>query len=109
MADRKLFEALYQSVARDLQKMKAELMKEVANTSSQVNSLCESVKTNKPEEEVTRELRYMQKQIQSLYEGVEGVVDAVVDLVAKNVTVTGNASLEALRAAITEAGYDVME
>ena len=75
MADRKLFEALYQSVARDLQKMKAELMKEVANTSAQVNSLCETVKTDKPEEEVTRELRYMQKQIQSLYEGVENVVD----------------------------------
>ena len=41
--------------------------------------------------------------------GVEGTVDAVVDLEAKNVTVTGTAAVEALKAAITEAGYDVVD
>ena len=75
MADKKLFEGLYQSIARELQKMKEEFMKEVGNTSAQVSALCETAKTNKPEEEITRELRYMQKQIQSLYEGVESVVE----------------------------------
>jgi len=33
----------------------------------------------------------------------------VVDLQAKNVTVTGNASVDALKKAITEAGYQVMD
>ena len=44
MADRKLFEALYQSVARDMQKMKGELLKELSNTSAQVGALGEAVK-----------------------------------------------------------------
>ena len=38
----------------------------------------------------------------------EGVVDAVVDLQAKNVTVSGNPDLEALKQAITAAGYEVV-
>ena len=41
--------------------------------------------------------------------GVAGTVSAEVDLTAKNVTVIGTASLEALKAAITEAGYDVVD
>ncbi len=75
MADRKLFEALYQSVARDLQKMKGELAKELGNTSTQLNSLCEAVAVEKPNDDVVREIRYTQKQLQSVYEGVESVVD----------------------------------
>ena len=53
--------------------------------------------------------KHCKAHVEKACKGVEGVVDAVVDLAAKNVTVTGNASLEALKAAITEAGYDVME
>ncbi len=41
--------------------------------------------------------------------GVAGTISAEVDLAAKNVTVIGTASVEALKAAITEEGYDVME
>jgi copper chaperone CopZ len=41
--------------------------------------------------------------------GVAGTVSAEVDLAAKNVTVVGTASVDALKAAITEAGYDVVE
>ena len=41
--------------------------------------------------------------------GVAGTVSAEVDLTAKNVTVVGTASVEDLKAAITEAGYDVVE
>ena len=41
--------------------------------------------------------------------GVAGTVSAEVDLTAKNVTVIGTASKEALTAAITEAGYDVVD
>ena len=37
------------------------------------------------------------------------MTDAVVDLAAKNVTVTGDADLAALKAAITEAGYQVVD
>jgi len=38
-----------------------------------------------------------------------GTVDAVVDLQKKNVTVTGNASVEELKKAIIEAGYEVID
>ncbi len=37
------------------------------------------------------------------------VVDAVVDLAAKTVTVTGSADIVALKKAITDAGYPVVE
>ena len=46
--------------------------------------------------------------VESVCKAVEGTQDAVVDLAEKNVTVTGNASLEALKKAITEAGYEVI-
>ena len=47
--------------------------------------------------------------VENVCKAVEGAVDAVVDLDAKNVTVTGTAAVEALKAAITEAGYDVVD
>lgn len=40
---------------------------------------------------------------------VPGTVDAVVDLQAKQVTVTGSADRETLKKAITDAGYQVLE
>ena len=40
---------------------------------------------------------------------VAGTVDAVVDLQAKQVTVTGDASVEALKKAIIDAGYEVVD
>lgn len=40
---------------------------------------------------------------------VPGTTDAVVDLQAKQVTVTGTASVEALKKAIIDAGYEVIE
>ena len=47
--------------------------------------------------------------VENACKGVPGVTDAVVDLAAKNVTVTGDANLAALKAAITEAGYQVVD
>ena len=47
--------------------------------------------------------------VETACKGVPGVTDAVVDLDAKNVTVTGDANLAALKKAITDAGYEVME
>ena len=41
--------------------------------------------------------------------GIAGVESAVVDLMEKNVTITGNADLEAVKKAITDAGYEVVE
>ena len=46
--------------------------------------------------------------VESVCQAVEGVQSAVVDLAAKNVTVIGNADVEALKAAITNAGYEVV-
>ena len=46
--------------------------------------------------------------VESVCKGITGVVDAVVDLQNKNVTVTGDANVESLKKAITEAGYEVV-
>ena len=42
-------------------------------------------------------------------DGGEGTVDAVVDLQEKQVTVTGDASVEELKKAIVDAGYEITE
>ncbi len=47
--------------------------------------------------------------VESVCKAVAGVTDAVVDLQAKNVTVTGNADVAALKKSITDAGYEVIE
>ena len=46
--------------------------------------------------------------VEKVCKAVPGTVDAVVDLQAKNVTVTGTADLAALKQAITDAGYEVV-
>ena len=47
--------------------------------------------------------------VEKACKAVSGAEDAVVDLQAKTVTVSGSASVEALKAAIIEAGYDIIE
>ena len=47
--------------------------------------------------------------VEKACKSVPGVTDAVVDLKAKTVTVTGNADVAALKQAITDAGYEVVE
>ena len=46
--------------------------------------------------------------VEKICKAVPGTVDAVVDLHAKNVTVTGDASVDALKKAIVDAGYEVV-
>ncbi len=47
--------------------------------------------------------------VEKACKGVAGTVDAVVDLQAKQITVTGTADVAALKAAIVDAGYEVAE
>ena len=47
--------------------------------------------------------------VEKVCKAVPGTTDAVVDLQAKNVTITGNADVAALKAAIKDAGYEVVE
>ncbi len=47
--------------------------------------------------------------VEAACKAVPGAVDAVVDLQEKTVTVTGDASLEALKKSIVDAGYEVTE
>ena len=53
--------------------------------------------------------KHCKAHVEKACKGVAGTVDAVVDLDAKNVKVTGTADLEALKAAIVDAGYEVVE
>ena len=46
--------------------------------------------------------------VEKVCKAVPGTTDAVVDLQAKNVTVTGDAPLDALKKAIVDAGYEVI-
>jgi len=46
--------------------------------------------------------------VEQVCKAVPGSTDAVVDLQAKTVTVTGDASVDALKKAITDAGYEVV-
>ena len=47
--------------------------------------------------------------VEKVCKAVPGTTDAVVDLQAKNVTVTGQADVAALKKAIVDAGYEVIE
>ncbi len=47
--------------------------------------------------------------VETVCKAVAGTIDAVVDLQLKQVTVTGEAPLEALKKAITDAGYEVID
>ena len=47
--------------------------------------------------------------VEQVCKAVPGTADAVVDLQAKNVTVTGDADVAALKKAISDAGYEVVE
>ena len=53
--------------------------------------------------------KHCKAHVEKACKGVAGTVDAVVDLAAKNVTVTGTADVEALKAAIVDAGYEVLD
>ena len=46
--------------------------------------------------------------VESVCKAVEGVAEAVVDLEAKSVTITGNASAASIKKAIADAGYQVI-
>lgn len=46
--------------------------------------------------------------VEKACKGVAGVAEAVVDLKAKTVQVTGNADLQALKKAIVDAGFEVV-
>lgn len=46
--------------------------------------------------------------VEKVCKATAGTADAVVDLQAKTVTVTGEASPDALKKAITDAGYEVV-
>ena len=52
---------------------------------------------------------HCQARVESVCKAVPGAVDAVVDLQKKQVTVTGNVDMAAVKKAITDAGYEVVE
>ena len=52
--------------------------------------------------------KHCKARVEQVCKGVSGVTDAVVDLAAKTVTVTGNADVAAVKQAITDADYEVI-
>lgn len=47
--------------------------------------------------------------VEKALQGVAGVETAVVDLEKKHAVVTGNAAMEAMREAVEDAGYEVVD
>lgn len=77
----------------------------------------EEIAVEEPKEEVKMETVIMvegmmcphcKARVEQVCKAVPGATDAVVDLQAKNVTVSGAADVEALKKAITDAGYEVV-
>ena len=52
---------------------------------------------------------HCQARVEQVCKAQSGVLDAVVDLKLKQVTVTGDASIDTVKKAITDAGYEVVE
>ena len=53
--------------------------------------------------------KHCKARVESVCKGVSGVTDAVVDLEAKTVTVSGTADVQAVKKAIADADYQVVE
>ena len=53
--------------------------------------------------------KHCKARVESVCKGVPGVADAVVDLEAKTVTVSGTADVQAVKKAIADADYQVVE
>ena len=53
--------------------------------------------------------KHCKAMVEKVCKAVDGTVDAVVDLEKKQVTVSGNADLTALKQAIIDAGYEIIE
>ena len=85
---------------------------------TECNSVCTCAEVEQYEEEPTMETvinvngmmcPHCKAMVEKVCKAVPGTVDAVVDLHAKNVTVTGDADVAALKKAIIDAGYEVVE
>ena len=76
------------------------------------NTITEEIKEEIPMETVIMVEGMMcphcKARVEAVCKAVPGATDAVVDLQQKNVTVTGNAAVDALKKAITDAGYEVI-
>lgn len=91
--------------------------KTAAVTTVAVNTEADNDEIITIEEEITMETviyvngmmcPHCKARVEQVCKGIPGVTDAVVDLQAKNVTVSGNGDPEALKKAITDAGYEVV-
>ena len=85
---------------------------------TECKSVCTCAEVEQYEEEPTMETvinvngmmcPHCKAMVEKVCKAVPGTVDAVVDLHAKNVTVTGDADVAALKKAIIDAGYEVVE
>ena len=53
--------------------------------------------------------KHCKARVESVCKGVSGVTDSVVDLEARTVTVSGTADVQAVKKAIADADYQVVE
>ena len=53
--------------------------------------------------------KHCKARVESVCKGVSGVTDAVVDLEARTVTLSGTADVQAVKKAIADADYQVVE
>lgn len=91
-------------------------MQELPETQKEECTLACSIQIHEEENNMQTVIRvdgmmcnHCKARVEKVCKAVPGTVDAVVDLEAKTVTVTGSADLDALKKAITDADYTVVE
>jgi molecular chaperone GrpE (heat shock protein) len=81
-------DALYQWISYDLQKMRADLLKEMQMSSTQVGSLYNEIKEDNKQssDAIAREIRYGYKQNQNVYDGLSSIIKDEVSSKLDNVS-----------------------
>lgn len=107
------FEALYQWVSYDLQRIRGELMNELKLSSAQIASMYERISTesNGGIAAVAQEIRYSYKQNQNIYEGMASLVKTEIAerLNAMDEKLTSLEKLEPILSEISDLKYSYMQ
>lgn len=97
--------------------LRLRLFKHIENSNNVVNTDTQNIQVSIEEEKKMETVikvngmmcPHCKARVESVCKGFDGTLDAVVDLQEKNVTVTGTPDIAAVKQAIIDAGYEVVE
>ena len=97
--------------------LRLRLFKHIENSNNDVNTDTQNIQVSIEEEKKMETVikvngmmcPHCKARVESVCKGFHGTLDAVVDLQEKNVTITGTPDIAAVKKAIIDAGYEVVE